>query len=123
MRKASWLAEYYPVEASKATGSELGAARHSLQKWRGLTPEARKKHRVVRRLPITVGGESCALCRLHSFGVGWPLCQNCILTEMNGASCDRNEDGPWRVWVKDRDPSMMIDWLERAVTELEGRKQ
>lgn len=74
MSMETWKAEFYPVEAIVATGSELEAAEHSLKKWEGRSPDNLKKHELHLSGIHTItdedagedfdfNGNTCALCQ------------------------------------------------------------
>lgn len=47
MSLKSWINQYYRVPAENLKGATaLKSAQHSLQKWKGLLPDAMKKHKV-----------------------------------------------------------------------------
>lgn len=49
MSKDTWRAEFFPTDASTARNmTNLEAVRHSLRKWRGLTPDNLKAQKLNR---------------------------------------------------------------------------
>lgn len=123
MSLQTWKDEFYPVEASEV--SKENAIQHSLAKWRGLTEENLKKHRVIvkeRCLEgkynhhewITIDSETCALCHLYSNDIESD-CIDCPLKKYFGERCDNNDDGVYYRWVVHNDPHPMIEALERCL--------
>lgn len=133
----TWLKEFFPVAAYYAAkGTNIEAVRHSLQKWKGLRPDAMEKHHVCIRdndanvyanvydqkgnLVMFMGDASCALCHKHT---GRFSCSSCPLARVrSGKRCDRErqheEEAPWGAWVTSRDPEPMIAALEKAEARL-----
>lgn len=109
MSLETWKKEFYPVEADKATGSDLKALQHALKKWKGLTKKNLQKHNIHRpALSYTlvndedknkdewiietfdIADESCALCHRHLYG--GRDCRKCPLATpqalaLNGIGC------------------------------------
>jgi len=126
MSKETWVQEFYPVEAKQAAkGSQLQAAEHALQKWKGYRPENLKKHGLEME-PIPCGVYECALCQqVKRKNQGALKCDDCILNKVrnNTACCDFNKDiddfvDPHHVFTAYDDPEPMIFWLEKAVEAL-----
>lgn len=140
MSKDTWRAEFFPTDASTARNmTNLEAVRHSLRKWRGLTPDNLKAHglRVSANGSIMDGPQSvlgiddttCSLCVKH-FAVYGMLtakerCRSCPLARArSGYPCDKTTRketdlmSPWRVWMVHEDPRPMIGALEKAEATL-----
>jgi len=134
MSLATWIAEFYPIPAKAVP--EAGAVAHSLQKWKGLTPENLKAHEVklarflgrvfvmprdlfVRHpndLPETavpIDSDSCALCA-RFFHKNRQYCELCPLAKSLGDRCDSLPDSPWVLFLDALDPTVMIQALERV---------
>lgn len=141
MSTETWKAEFYPVDASTKM-TNLEAVRHSLKKWRGLTPENLARHDVninarpdgglaVGRLlqgegsdGLAINSVSCALCHKHSDEFHY--CRTCPITRAVGSRCDRVrfEEGstewtsPWHKFDRQADPMPMITLLKKAEARL-----
>lgn len=110
-----WKAEFYPVDADEFKDSidYVGAIKHSLKKWRGLTKENLVKYSVetikgdsgivdAEGTRIGIDSTTCALCCLD---IGCVLCP--IYTATNGDCSDE-----YSAWSRRKDPSPMISLLE-----------
>lgn len=124
MGKVSWLSEHYNTNAWDNTETWLGAAKHSLQKWRGTLPEVLEEHGIKyeeRRLS-TKGGpflsfraSTCALCyKADLVSEGEDSCEVCPLTLSGNIGC--NESGSAYVM---NDPEEMVRVLEETVKWIE----
>lgn len=130
MSLSTWKALYYPVPASKAIGSELEAAQHSLRKWRGLRDleahgltksEAGICELASPQVELFIDGATCSLCCFdNQFGSG--DCAGCVLMVLRGEPCCYSaEDGsPFGRWCIQDDPEPMISLLEQSVERLKG---
>lgn len=109
-----WLKEFYPVDASNVPKSE--AVAHSLQKWRGLRPEALVKYGLD-CAPIPIDGDSCALCEhyLDPEGYAENFCKTCPLKLALGRFCDAGNRAPWQAWAYLENPEPMIEALEETL--------
>jgi len=120
MSMASWRREFYPITAtSAARKGDTAALDHSIQKWRGLQPDALTRHEVtpmdVERA-IGIDAESCALCVRHISSESFGDCAGCPLYEARGrVRCDRERSvesvSPWHSWENNGDPAPMLAWL------------
>lgn len=131
MSLESWKAEFYPVPAADCPKEE--AIAHSLRKWRGLRPEALKRHDVLisinrhvvdeeARYIFFVSAATCALCAHYYDEAKEELaCDTCPLAKSLGAPCDRDRGdttSPWWAWG-DLNPEPMIAALEKAQADAE----
>jgi hypothetical protein len=133
MSYESWAEEFYPVPANDV--DEKDAVAHSLKKWEGLMPANREKHNVVFadtgariRLKepdgsdfdsLVIDGSSCSLCVVYDSD-----CSECPLANVRGGyPCDHciyqsdiedEAESPWHAFLKKKDPTRMIYWLEKA---------
>lgn len=137
MSLESWKAEFYPVPAADASGSDAEAIEHSLRKWRGLEPEALARHGVERRGRyiqdaeecLLIGDTSCALCRRHDVMDG--TCPRCPIKLARGRRCDRADalevrsgtDSPWVEWAGNGNPYAMQSALHKAAVWLKLKKE
>jgi hypothetical protein len=134
MSLASWKAEFYPIPADET--AKDAAVAHSLQKWRGLTPDNLARHGIKRAQfgsiedkaeRFSVNTETCALCCHYRDDEDFlddddePLsdCGACPLAAARGSvSCDNEREeekkSPYQSWVDKGDPSPMLLWLEKA---------
>jgi hypothetical protein len=131
----TWKAELYPKPASRV--SKRDALVHSLQKWKGLTKAALKKHGVELcsfgtlrdgAEEFYVASNSCALCMRYLRVSGGLMlgesgrCGECPLAiSRNGIPCDRRTDAegasPYHQFVLRGDARPMIRALQRAIRE------
>ena len=140
MSLKTWKEEFYPVEADspEAQASTRAAIEHSLRKWRGLRPEALRKHEVRLEGPYNkeivdntgdriddrfgISGYSCALCHMAEFYI----CDDCPLVKVSGVACDHAENidevSAWEVYIHTADPEPMIAQLEKALALVSGDK-
>lgn len=142
MTLKSWLKEFYPTRADEfkvlqlSPKNKLAATEHSLQKWRGLTPENLKKHGVavndVREVVdaadcagsmsggfdehyLGVDSHSCSLCQLTE-----GECSRCPIVEMRQYRCDiptiepKDRQSEWNAFMTTTDPLPMIALLEKT---------
>lgn len=129
----TWKAEFYstPIEEA-ASGTAAVAIQHSLTKWKGLTKENLKKHRVKVVDSCIVGqryfdhysapdsvvlnDETCSLCEKY-YRLDDPngSCSRCPLYKVVGAGCGEIYDDPYSVFVDDGDPAPMIKALSKAL--------
>ena len=109
----SWQGVYYPIPATSelASGSDMAALKHSLQKWKGLEPAVLAEHGLKNKWgtlldgiqEFSFGSTNCALCVRRPAS-----CQGCPLISCgneNGFLIDRN------------DPQPMIALLEHKLVE------
>ena len=135
MTMTTWLEEFYPTSASASASTDLSAAEHSLQKWRGLTTGNLAKHDVVRlsvyvKTPggttdFTLRSETCALCvrakRLSERNSDpATYCKACVLYKSRGnVSCEHvtpmEDISPWDSMRMHGNVKPMIEALEAAV--------
>jgi hypothetical protein len=127
----SWKAEFYPVEAKDCPKEK--AISHSLVKWRGLRPEALKRHNLKTEryfgVPCLVDGpafffvnaDTCALCVSYydEEEEDGAACEKCPLAlARDGVPCtstaDNEDVSPYGAW-DDNDPEPMIAALEKAL--------
>lgn len=97
MSLQTWLEEFYPKEAKDTTPKE--AIAHSLQKWKGTTPENLAKHLVIKQGVRLIDadlkfekamftGKECALCVHYAKS----YCGKCPLAiSRNGTPCDEGK--------------------------------
>lgn len=122
MSGATWLKEHYPIPASEVSGQD--AVQHSLQKWRGLRPEALDKHHCfLDRLRVKdkstqeevlfIDSGSCSLCTWYANHV--PRCVDCPLYKKRDWACDMGLHAPWITFTRDSDPEPMIRILESCL--------
>jgi len=131
---ATWKAEFYPKPANRVAKKD--ALAHSLQKWKGLTKAALKRHGLtVWGGSISdgvdcmfVGDEACALC-VHYLSKDVTsddrvACEACPLAKSRaGTSCTRAVGdgepwgGPWIAFVDNGDARPMIRALQKAVRD------
>jgi len=119
--EASWLEEFYPIDASDACHSELQALEHSQQKWIGLRKENLEKHGWLKKwglAPIDVNSCTCALCQRHCERLGGS-CKTCSLHIERGAKCYENIEGadghyinPYNYFMYYGDPRPMIKLIQ-----------
>lgn len=115
MSKKSWIAEFYPQEAEEV--AKKNALRHSIQKWKGLLPEALKRHRLYEP-PIFVSDSTCALCHHYQY-TGHSECSECPLYKARGyVRCDKarpaEQNSPFTHYRENKDPVPMLGWLTAA---------
>ena len=122
MSMKTWIAEFYPIPVFEVPIAD--AAAHSLEKWEGLTKESLAKHKVTLEdidKTIYLGGDSCALCYHHFDGEGEDeRCETCPLYLVRGSvKCDDElpdeKYSPFEMGRDHGDPSLMIEWLRKAV--------
>lgn len=131
MSDATWEEEFYPIDASEWNGNakdslhnQIGATKHSLQKWKGLRKENLEKHK-LEEAPISVSSSTCALCQLADIEDRGD-CDTCPLFRCRGdVSCDNETENechsPYRAYVdvSPSDPEPMIRELECTLEMLE----
>lgn len=109
MSEATWLKEFYPIEADRVP--ENKAIKHSLVKWYGLRKDSLKKHG-LKNPPIFVNDESCALCHFYNDGT-LPACDGCPLNEYLGRPCASwTNKHEFEEYEEKGDPEPMIAALE-----------
>lgn len=115
MSKASWMSEFYPVDASAV--SKAQALNHSIRKWMGLLPENLKRHRLSEP-PFSVDADTCALCKIH-----WTQesCGECPLYLVRGrVRCDSETVAdapgwsPFDAYTERGNARPMLAWLLAA---------
>ena len=123
----SWKKEFYPTPAQDNCGDPLTAAKHSLKKWEGLTPDSLSAHNVSRDgYYITDGSDSlvieeatCALCSYQDSldkekgYTSW--CSGCPLVEFAGAMCNIT----YPRFIDHGNAKPMIAALRKCVKKLE----
>lgn len=127
MSVKTWKKEFYPISA-KSPKTKLGAIKHSIKKWRGLTIENLKKHDVETskyfsciRDPkevFIIDAGSCALCNLYLYPNNdmERKCLECPLYSiLNKKSCDVGMRSPYAIWADKKNPNPMIHALETAL--------
>jgi hypothetical protein len=135
MSLQSWLEEFYPTPADdpQNSGDALAAAKHSLQKWRGLTAESLSNPGVSRIGDRGIGNIdtslkidilTCSLCH-YSRGVckrGKQYCNHCPLFKTEGVECDVSDElegqSLFHQWEDDDNPQPMIEAIQRTVDRL-----
>lgn len=132
MSLESWKKEFYPITANRTNKKD--AIEHSLLKWKGLTGKNLAKHNVKIKVGavaddenmLYVDGDSCSLCYHYyndtSSWVEGSRCEDCPLYKTLGMDCegeeqDNYEGGPYSVWRYTKNPSAMIEALERTLDE------
>lgn len=132
MSLKTWKAEFYPKPASRVAKKE--ALAHSLQKWKGLTKAALKRHGVVKagweiidgKDSFTISAASCALCVHHLntsvFAQSPDRCGECPLAAVRrGVACDiravGESHGPYQYFINACDARPMIRALQKAVRD------
>ena len=117
MSEKTWLKEFYPVPANRSPKSALGATRHSLRKWRGLTKAALNRHGLTEP-PISIDAWSCALCDQFLASE----CAKCPLYATLGGRCDTINQ-PFRDYHYSRDARPMITALRKTLKRLTVAKK
>lgn len=134
MTLKTWKKEFYPITAKQAArGSVIKALQHSIQKWEGLKKSNLRKYGVETNLSfhrilddddchMNIDAESCALC--HKFYMkNDGSCEGCPLYNVRGETrCDQrgsNSNNPFRHWLETGNPSVMLEWLHKALESLE----
>ncbi len=104
MSLESWKAEFLPKPAKDVLADE--AIAHSLQKWRGLTKEARDKHGLSEvDFKLLINGNSCALCLTND------ACSTCPIMVTTELFCGQTGSA-WSVAKRIGNPQPMIDLLQ-----------
>lgn len=120
MSLESWMAEFYPVPASEATGSDEEAIAHSLRKWEGALPENLAKHGVFytdhgvrdgKNVWLRFDAGTCALCDAH------PYCEECPVADRQDGPCD--EGSAYDISLDD--PLPMITLLRKLHADRGGK--
>lgn len=127
----TWKREFYPVEACNFIDhhSDVGAIKHCVRKWEGLSQENLEKHKI--KVPTSsnylqdaegdtfyVDCSSCALCRRYQdecqthTGANF---QNCPLLSYLGSPCDAGNDSPYKAWFSRCDNSIMLNALKQTL--------
>lgn len=131
MSDVTWKEEFYPIEAGEWNGNakdslhnQIGATKHSLQKWKGLRKNNLKNHE-LENPPIEISSVSCALCAL-SDGNNEGGCDTCPLyRSRDKIRCDESDGAercsPFHAYasVFPSNPEPMIRELERTLEMLE----
>lgn len=132
----TWMNEFYPIPANSKL-SEKKAIEHSILKWTGLLPENLEKHNVHKGYGsyildsnskrFDISGITCALCEKYyidsdeeeAFLTVDSACENCPLYKKLGFGCGEGtvEKDPWRKFVLDSDPELMIKNLKSLLDE------
>jgi hypothetical protein len=126
MSKKSWMAEFYPVDAS-VPKTPKAALLHSIQKWEGLRKVNLKKHNIYAWGKSLVSGNNrfmyidsstCALCVVCQ-------CNKCPLyMARDECRCDDpnseydKNNAPFQCFSVSGNPEPMIAFLEKALGEL-----
>lgn len=130
----TWMDEFYPEEAQKATTSDQAAIQHSLRKWEGALPTNTEKHGVVyREREITdeydvlrFNSRTCALCERYPDSrsnfdgyecYGSKTQEACPIVRMLGVPCDYDgtvakDQSYWSASFNN--PTLMIELLRRT---------
>jgi len=124
----TWKKQYYPTPASRCRKAD--AIAHSLRKWRGLRPEALKKHKVYlsgstmldNDVYFIIDASSCALCRHHLRSEG-EKCTDCPLHQTLGRDCDDGRGSPYRALTAEYNPEPMIAALEKTLARQQRKKK
>lgn len=123
MSKQSFLNEFYPIPANKATDTWIKAINHSSLKWSGLLPENLDNHRCTfngygsvfyghgcsKEQVITFDSKTCALCVKAE-----DECKMCPLKQLSGLSCHDNGSAYDVSTRRDGDPKAMLELLHQA---------
>ena len=147
MSLATWSLKYYPTTARQCAETQdktlpelrLMAAKHSLKKWEGVTPENMEAHGLSRTYALelvdkqgeclTMYDDTCALCQLSKDQLkkspNWrtlSMCIFCPLFEARGAKCydpiDGEDDSPWHQAMRHhRNVKPMIALLKKTVKQ------
>ena len=130
MSKQSFLNEFYPIPAHKATDTWTKAIDHSSLKWSGLLPENLDNHRCVydgcgviydgrgfyRNHVLSFGNKACALCVKAEIEAELANesneCQMCPLKQLSGLAC-HNDGSAYAVGMSG-DPKAMLELLHQA---------
>lgn len=131
-----------PVSAAEAaTVSDIAAAEHSLNKWRGLTTENLEKHGLNRKTNVifngdkyafSLGSSNCALCRRSEYkhiAAGQPprpgaledleddpeYCQMCPIVKQTQKTCSEEYRNLWDYESSSAGVRPMIALLELTV--------
>lgn len=148
MSMQSWLRTYYPISADAletatpfSNVGELILLEHALQKWTGLKPENLESHDVrldidqglpvVGRRPVEliIDASSCTLCIRYIESEDTVLCKNCPLYRVRGVACDKPikgeslDEAPYGVFLRDEDPTEMIELLVTAIDNNHAEQQ
>lgn len=153
MSLKTWIDEFYPTDIQQFKADlgygigdpldyedpkvVLAAARHSLRKWRGATPENLSKHGcgMVGKMVMSpdperfhFSGTTCALCEVfYNNATCEAQCAACPIEHYSGTDCDGYANGrptnKTSVYNKsldglDGDPTPMIELLEEIVEDL-----
>jgi hypothetical protein len=130
----SWKKEFYPTPAKDNISYPLQAAKHSLAKWLGLTPENLKDHvltkdfaEIVERQAVAnyfgIDCSTCALCEYDDklVYIDEQGCYNCPLFQHTGISCN-DDESPYVTFLKTDDPTKMIEELDSTVKWLTAKE-
>lgn len=142
MSLEQWKEEYFPggydaVREAAAAGP-LAAAQHSLNKWRGVSPEVLEEYDLRRSDECVTDGnwympldeDECALCeydtkirtqagRKMDFTDEDTICVDCPLRKVTGVRCS-DPSSPYWTWRHDGDNRPMVAALEATVAALEA---
>ena len=121
----SWKREFYQGRLKDAAKTALGAAKHSLRKWRGLKPKNLAKHNLTNRAfgivnidtnaTFDITAYTCALCLRARDAWSELDCNSCAYKLANGYDCGSNYDSGWHLWCDEQDPSKMIKELKKTI--------
>lgn len=138
MSLQTWKDEFYPTPA---TDDKSIAVAHSLQKWKGLTLENLRKHKVIYMRNVnalvneidakeyanatysvymkceylSITSDSCSLCKAYK-----DKCDSCPLGKSENTStfgtnaCD-DKDSPYFAFLDRQDPKPMIEILTKLL--------
>ena len=130
MSKQSFLNEFYPIPAHKATDTWTKAIDHSRLKWSGILPENLDNHRCEydgdgsgcdgygfdKNRVLSFDNKTCALCvkaEIEAELVGESNeCHMCPLKQLSGLACHDNGSA-YAVGMSDG-PQAMLELLHRA---------
>lgn len=114
MSNASWMEEFYPVDAFSVRVED--ALTHSIQKWKGYTKESLDRHDIS-VAPVLASSGSCALCN-HFHATSEIMCDGCPLYNERGLPCYISSIyetySPYHAYTVDGDTTPMLLLMERC---------
>lgn len=125
-----WKAIYFPGDlkgVEEASKDAMLAANHSLNKWRGLSPEILSEYKLSRRsecilqngsVVFEVDEAECALCAYDDLNTMSGSCNVCPLRHVSEITC-AEDNSPYQYWINTGDNGPMVDALEKTVEFLE----
>lgn len=113
-----WKREFYPTDVTTPR-TQISATRHSIQKWKGATPENLKKYGLSSP-PIAFDSRACALCELYQGPDEGDDCTHCpLFIARSGVRCDEKMPGeersPYSEYCDKRNIEPMRKWLDEAL--------